>query len=275
VPVPTEGTVVPDAGTVDCVGATVPEGAVVGVVGVVGVVVLIVTEDARTADVGPVFDAASNTLLGAKRMITVPSVVHVAVTEKDVPEEVGTAKVQLAVPTFEKSALVSPLMASSKTTAYTSVRELAGEAGDEIVAVGATTSAVELFVTARFENEAASLPARSCTAEFDVAEFDAGATYATVTFTFGAITEGKVNVTVDPFTTTDVGVTFTKLAVTVKALAGAVVACNASLKVNITVLPFALTAPDARVGAVMSTPALLWNGYPLLMFGSIDQTADP
>jgi hypothetical protein len=99
------------------VGATVPEGAVVGVVGVVGVVVLIVTEDARTADVGPVFDAASNTLLGAKRVITVPSVVHVAVTEKDVPDEVGTAKVQLAVPTFEKSELVNPLMASSKTTA--------------------------------------------------------------------------------------------------------------------------------------------------------------
>jgi hypothetical protein len=242
---------------------------------VVEVVVSIVTEDARTADVGPVLSAASVTLLGAKRMMTVPSVVHVAVTEKDVPDEVGTAKVQLAVPTFEKSALVSPLMASSKTTAYTSVRELAGEAGDEIVAVGATTSAAELFVTARFENEAASLPARSCTAEFDVAEFDAGATYATVTFTFGAITEGKVNVTVDPFTTTDVGVTFTKLAVTVKALAGAVVACNASLKINITVLPFALTAPDARFGAVMSTPALLWKGYPLLMFGSIDQTADP
>jgi hypothetical protein len=50
-------------------------------------------------------------------MMTVPSVVHVAVTEKDVPDEVGTAKVQLAVPTFEKSELVNPLMVSSKTTA--------------------------------------------------------------------------------------------------------------------------------------------------------------
>jgi hypothetical protein len=82
-------------------------------------------------------------------MMTVPSVVQVAVTEKDVPDEVGTAKVQLAVPTFEKSALVSPLMASSKTTAYTSVRELAGKAGDEMVAEGLVTSAPAVVKTTR------------------------------------------------------------------------------------------------------------------------------
>jgi hypothetical protein len=143
VPVPTAGNVVPDDGIVACVGTTVPAGAVVEVV------VSIVTEDARTADVGPVLSAASVTLLGAKRMMTVPSVVHVAVTEKDVPDEVGTAKVQLAVPTFEKLALVSPLMASSKTTAYTSVRELAGEAGDEMLAEGLVTSAPAVVKTTR------------------------------------------------------------------------------------------------------------------------------
>jgi hypothetical protein len=48
--------------------------------------------------------------------------------------------------------------------------------GDVHVTVGAVASAVELFVTGRFENDAASLPARSCTAAFDVAEFEAGAT---------------------------------------------------------------------------------------------------
>ena len=137
-PVPTAGNVVPDDGIVACDGARVTAGAVVGVV------VSIVIEDARTAEVGPVLSAASVTLLGARRMMTVPSVVHVAVTEKDVPDEAGTAKVQLAVPTFEKSELVSPLTASSKITAYTSVRELAGEAGDEMVAEGLVTSAADV-----------------------------------------------------------------------------------------------------------------------------------
>jgi hypothetical protein len=43
--------------------------------------------------------------------------------------------------------------------------------------VGATESpgTVELFVTATFENANASLPSASCTATFDVDEFDAGA----------------------------------------------------------------------------------------------------
>ena len=119
--------------------------------------------------------------------------------------------------------------------------------------MGATTSAIELFVTERFENDAASLPERSCTAEFDVAELDAGATYATVTVAEGPIVEGSVKVTVDPLTTTDVGVMFTALAVTVNALAGAVVACNVSLNVNTTVVPFAFSVPDVKVGAALST----------------------
>jgi hypothetical protein len=57
--------------------------------------------------------------------------------------------VQLAVPTFEKSELVNPLMASSKTTAYTRVREFAGELGDEMVAEGLVTSAPAVVKTTR------------------------------------------------------------------------------------------------------------------------------
>jgi hypothetical protein len=124
-------------------------------------------------------------------------------------------------------------------------------------------------------NETASFPERSCIAAFDVAALDAGAAYATVTFADGPIADGKVNVTVDPLTTAAVGVMMTALAVTVKALADAVVACNASLKVNTTDVPFTLSVPDVRVGATSSTPVLPWKGYPSLIAGSIVQTADP
>jgi hypothetical protein len=144
VPVPTEGTVVPDDGAIVWAGAIVWVGATVSDGAVVGVVVSMVTVDATTAEVGPVFKAPSVTLLGANRRMTVPSEVHVAVIENDVPDDVGTANVQFAVPRFEKSALVKPLMTSSKTTAYTSVRELAGEAGDEMVAEGLVTSAADV-----------------------------------------------------------------------------------------------------------------------------------
>ena len=106
-------------------------------------------------------------------------------------------------------------------------------------------------------NDTASFPERSCTAAFEVAVLDAGATYATATFTDGPIADGNVSVTVDPLTTAVVGVMMTVLAVTVNALADAVVACNASLKVNTTVVPFTFNAPDVRVGETSSTPVLL------------------
>ena len=118
-------------------------------------------------------------------------------------------------------------------------------------------SAVELFVAERPENEAASFPARSCTAAFDVAALDAVATYATVITANGPSAGDKVRTTVDPLTTALVGVNKTALAVTVKALAAAVVACNGSLKVNTSDVPFASNAPDVRVGSDISTPALL------------------
>jgi hypothetical protein len=54
---------------------------------------------------------------------------------------------------------------------------------DAETSVGAVTSpgTVELFVTAVFVNARASLPTESCTAIFDVALFEAGARYETVT----------------------------------------------------------------------------------------------
>jgi hypothetical protein len=114
-------------------------------------------------------------------------------------------------------------------------------------------SAVELLVTERPENDAASFPARSCTAAFDVAELDAGATYATVITANGPSAGDNVSTTVDPLTTALVGVNRTALAVTVKALAAAAVACNDSLNVNTSVVPFVFNAPDVSVGTVVST----------------------
>jgi hypothetical protein len=113
------------------------------------------------------------------------------------------------------------------------------------------------LVTERPANDSASFPERSCTAVFDVAALDAGATYAIVTFADGLMTDGNVKVTVDPLTTAAVGVMMTALAVTVKALAAAVVTCNDSLNVNTSDVPFASNAPDVRVGSDRSTPALL------------------
>jgi hypothetical protein len=54
---------------------------------------------------------------------------------------------------------------------------------DAEINVGAVISPAidELFVTAVFVNARASLPTESCTAIFEVALFDAGAAYETVT----------------------------------------------------------------------------------------------
>jgi hypothetical protein len=113
-------------------------------------------------------------------------------------------------------------------------------------------SAVELFVAERPENAAASFPARSCTAAFDVAALDAGARYATVITAKGPSAGDNVSTTVDPLTTALVGVNKTALAVTVKALAAAVVACNDSLNVNTSDVPFAFNVPEVKVGTVVS-----------------------
>jgi hypothetical protein len=105
-------------------------------------------------------------------------------------------------------------------------------------------------------NDTASFPERSCTAAFDIAVLVAGATYATVITANGPSAGEIVRTTVDPLTTALVGTNASVPAVTENAPATAVVACNGSLKVNTTVVPFALSAPDVRVGSDISTPAL-------------------
>jgi hypothetical protein len=73
---------VTDAGVV----APVADGAVVTVVvGFTGE--LIVTVLAVTAEVGPVFEAVSETVLAPSLTMTVPSLVHVAVNETVVPDD--------------------------------------------------------------------------------------------------------------------------------------------------------------------------------------------
>jgi hypothetical protein len=109
-----------------------------------------------------------------------------------------------------------------------------------------------LFVTGRPEKDAASFPAESCTAALEVAELAAGATYATVMLADDSSADESVNSTVEPFTTTADGVMRTALAVTVKALAGAVVAWSASLNVRTSLVPFARSSPEVSVGGVPS-----------------------
>jgi hypothetical protein len=132
------------------------------------------------------------------------------------------------------------------------VREEDGEEGEVHDAVGAVPSAVELFVTGRPEKDAASFPAESCTAALEVAALAAGATYATVMEADDSSADGSVNSTVEPFTTAADGVISTALAVTVKVLAGAVVAFRASLNVSTSFVPFAISSAETSVGATES-----------------------
>jgi len=157
------------------------------------------------------------------------------------------------------------------------VRDEDGDDGAVHEAVGAVVSAVELFVTGRPENDTASLPAESCTAALEVAELAAGATYATVMEADDSSADGSVNSTVEPFTTAADGVMRTALAVTVKALAGAVVAWRASLNVRTSFVPFAISSAEESVGAVPSDagpPTLRRKGYPLFFEGSMFQIVE-
>ena len=84
--------------------------------------------------------------------------------------------------------------------------------------VGAVVSpgTVELFVTAVFVNARASLPAVSCTAIFDVALFEAGAVYETVTVWLEVIVGEILTVKLlpgdeYPIPPTDTGLPFAKI----------------------------------------------------------------
>ena len=71
---------------------------------------------AVAAEAGPVLPAASVAPPKAKTGVTVPPVVHVTVTMRDVPESVSGAKVQVAVPLFEKSPTATPVTASENVS---------------------------------------------------------------------------------------------------------------------------------------------------------------
>ena len=101
---------------------------------------LIVTDVAVTADVGPVFDAASVTEFAARRKRTVPSVEHVTVTGTVKPENAPTVMLQFAVPVLEKSPAASPETVSLNVTPYDNDRDDEGDEGSVIVAVGGVLS---------------------------------------------------------------------------------------------------------------------------------------
>ena len=71
---------------------------------------------AVAADAGPVLPAASEAPAAAKTGMTVPPVVHVTVTVREAPESVSGAKVQVAVPLFEKSPIATPVTVSENVS---------------------------------------------------------------------------------------------------------------------------------------------------------------
>ena len=101
---------------------------------------MIVTDVAVTADVGPVFDAASVTEFAARRKTTVPSVEHVTDTGTVKPENAPTVMVHDAVPVLEKSPAASPDTDSPNVTLYNNDREDEGDEGSVMLAVGAVLS---------------------------------------------------------------------------------------------------------------------------------------
>ena len=96
--------------------------------------------------------------------------------------------------------------------------------------------------------DAASLPTTSWIAVFVVAPLLVGAAYAIVNVFSELITEPSVNCTVDPDIATEFTMTALLLAVTVNALASAVVADNVSLYVSVTIVPAVLMAVETYVG---------------------------
>ena len=117
--------------------------------------------------------------------------------------------------------------------------------------VGAVPSTVELFVTDVADNDAASLPALSCTA---LASFPAvGSAYATVTDWPAPTADANVSTTVEPDTDADDTDRDTPSTSTVYAEVAAVVADNASEYVRVIVAPFVLVDAETNVGTVVST----------------------
>lgn len=127
-----------DVTVVDVVVVVVVVGAAVVVV---DTVVSIVTDDAETAETGPVFDDASRTELAERRATSVPSDEHVTEMVTAVPAAAAGANTQpVAVPVFEKSLPAIPDTASLNVSKYDNVRELEGDDGAVHDAVGGVKS---------------------------------------------------------------------------------------------------------------------------------------
>jgi hypothetical protein len=118
--------------------------------------------------------------------------------------------------------------------------------------VGAVRSTVELFVTDCDESEIASLPTVSCTALFAVELSEVGAVYDTVTVWPAPAGDANVSCTVDPLTVNPVTPREEPFTVTANADVEAVVAFNASLYVNVNVVPAVFTAAELNVGRTLS-----------------------
>jgi hypothetical protein len=113
-------------------------------------------------------------------------------------------------------------------------------------------STVELFVTDCDESEIASLPTVSCTALFAVELSEVGAVYDTVTVWPAPAGDANVSCTVDPLTVNPVTPREEPFTVTANADVEAVVAFNASLYVNVNVVPAVFTAAELNVGRTLS-----------------------
>jgi hypothetical protein len=155
-----------------------------------------------------------------------------------------------AVPlTTTENALAAAVVAESASL-NVSVTSVPAEFVVANESVGPTESA--LFVTDVADNEAASLPAESCTAFASLPAV--GSVYATVTdspeVTAG---EANVNTTVEPDTATPLTERDTPPTDTANADVDAVVPDNASEYVRVTVVPAAFTAAETNAGAVAST----------------------
>ena len=110
----------------------------------VGAVVSTVTEDASTAAAGPALEEVSATEAAASRKTTVPAEQEVTVTVIDEPAAAEGVNTQpVAVPVFEKSAEVRPVIDSEKVRVYAREAAPAGEEGEAVhEAVGAVRSTV-------------------------------------------------------------------------------------------------------------------------------------
>ena len=114
----------------------------------VGATVSIETEVDADELAGPLFALRSVTELNASVGITVPSVVHVAVTVNVVPLDVLGENEHVAVPAFEKSAFARPVTDSSNARPNDNVRSFVGvEGGVQDDTDGAVVSGIHRTIT--------------------------------------------------------------------------------------------------------------------------------